>query len=167
MADYRRHFDEGRRHERDWSDRANDEVRSWFGDDKARQRRGNDERDDRFPYGGDRGSRHEEWRALPVVVVTASLLAACSRASSSSAASTSHGSRRAETGRRREGSRYANFAASAGIRCTVGSNLELGIGSAAMIHFALSAPAIDAGVSLPGVTSDRHGVPRPVTIAIP
>jgi osmotically-inducible protein OsmY len=66
MADYRRHFDEGpRRHERDWSDRANDEVRSWFGDEKARQRRGNDERDDRFPYGGERVSRHEEWRASP------------------------------------------------------------------------------------------------------
>ena len=39
MADYRRHYDEGpRRHERDWSDRAGDEVRSWFGDDQARQR---------------------------------------------------------------------------------------------------------------------------------
>src|SRR5688572_169771 len=45
MADYRRHYDEGpRRHERDWSDRAGDEVRSWLGDDQARQRRGNDER---------------------------------------------------------------------------------------------------------------------------
>ena len=70
MADYRRHYEEGpRRHDRDWSDRANDEVRSWFGDDKARQRphptRGNDERDDRLPYGGDRSSRHEEWRTSP------------------------------------------------------------------------------------------------------
>jgi L-alanine-DL-glutamate epimerase-like enolase superfamily enzyme len=37
----------------------------------------------------------------------------------------------------------AEFAASAGIKCTIGSNLELGAGSAAMIHFALSAPAID------------------------
>lgn len=59
MADYRRHYDEGPRrihpnahslrvgdpgHERDWSDRAGDEVRSWLGDDQARQRRGNDER---------------------------------------------------------------------------------------------------------------------------
>jgi osmotically-inducible protein OsmY len=49
MADYRRHYDEGPRrfrpgHERDWSDRAGDEVRSWVGDDQARQRRGNDER---------------------------------------------------------------------------------------------------------------------------
>src|SRR5688572_4991092 len=45
MADYRRHYDEGpRRHERDWSDRAGDEVRSWLGDDQARQRRGHDER---------------------------------------------------------------------------------------------------------------------------
>src|SRR5918993_3456114 len=66
MADYRRHIDDGpRRHERDWSDRAGDEVRSWFGDDKARQRRGNDERDDRFPYGGDRSARHDEWRNSP------------------------------------------------------------------------------------------------------
>jgi muconate cycloisomerase len=39
----------------------------------------------------------------------------------------------------------AGFARSAGIKCTIGSNLELGVGSAAMIHLALSAPAIDAG----------------------
>jgi L-alanine-DL-glutamate epimerase-like enolase superfamily enzyme len=38
----------------------------------------------------------------------------------------------------------AAFAHSAGIKCTVGSNLELGIGTAAMIHLALSAPGIDA-----------------------
>ncbi len=38
----------------------------------------------------------------------------------------------------------AKFAESAGIKCTIGSNLELGVGSAAMIHLALSAPAIDA-----------------------
>jgi muconate cycloisomerase len=38
----------------------------------------------------------------------------------------------------------ADFAHSVGIKCTVGSNLELGVGSAAMIHFALSAPAVDA-----------------------
>jgi muconate cycloisomerase len=38
----------------------------------------------------------------------------------------------------------AQFADSVGIKCTVGSNLELGVGSAAMIHFALSAPAIAA-----------------------
>jgi osmotically-inducible protein OsmY len=64
MADYRRNYDDGpRRHERDWSDRAGDEVRSWFGDEKARQRRGNDERDDRFPYGGDRNGGHDEWRS--------------------------------------------------------------------------------------------------------
>ncbi len=36
------------------------------------------------------------------------------------------------------------FAHSVGIKCTVGSNLELGVGSAAMIHLALSAPGIDA-----------------------
>jgi muconate cycloisomerase len=38
----------------------------------------------------------------------------------------------------------AEFGHSAGIKCTIGSNLELGIGSAAMIHLALSAPGIDA-----------------------
>jgi muconate cycloisomerase len=38
----------------------------------------------------------------------------------------------------------AEFADSAGIKCTIGSNLELGVGTAAMIHLALSAPAIDA-----------------------
>jgi osmotically-inducible protein OsmY len=72
MADYRRHYDEGPRrnhpnaqspragdgHERDWSDRANDEVRSWFGDDQARQRRGNDERGE-YGYREDRASRWE------------------------------------------------------------------------------------------------------------
>ena len=77
MADYRRHYEDGQRHhdhpdarspraggpghERDWSDRAGDEVRSWFGDDKARQRRGHDERDDRFPYGGYREDRASRW----------------------------------------------------------------------------------------------------------
>jgi muconate cycloisomerase len=40
----------------------------------------------------------------------------------------------------------AEFAGSAGIKCTIGSNLELGVGSAAMIHLALSAPAIDADI---------------------
>ena len=66
MADYRRQYDEGpRRHERDWSDRAGDEVRSWFGDEKARQRRGNDDRDDRFPHGGDHSPRHDDWRMSP------------------------------------------------------------------------------------------------------
>ena len=57
MADqYRRNYeDELRRAGRGgWTDRAGDEVRSWFGDDDARSRRGNDERDDRYPYGGDR-----------------------------------------------------------------------------------------------------------------
>jgi L-alanine-DL-glutamate epimerase-like enolase superfamily enzyme len=38
----------------------------------------------------------------------------------------------------------ADFAQSVGIKCTIGSNLELGIGSAAMIHLALSSPGIDA-----------------------
>jgi muconate cycloisomerase len=38
----------------------------------------------------------------------------------------------------------AEFAQSIGIKCTIGSNLELGVGSAAMIHLALSAPSIDA-----------------------
>jgi hypothetical protein len=63
MADYRRHFDDDSRdHERGWAGRAREEVRSWFGDESSRQRRGNDERDDRFPYGGDR-SRYDDRRA--------------------------------------------------------------------------------------------------------
>lgn len=66
MADYRRHYEARHgRHERDWSDRAGEEVRSWFGDEKARQRRGNDERDDRFPYGGERNGGHDDWRSQP------------------------------------------------------------------------------------------------------
>jgi muconate cycloisomerase len=38
--------------------------------------------------------------------------------------------------------RIADFAFSVGLACTVGSNLELGVGSAAMTHLALSSPAI-------------------------
>jgi len=38
----------------------------------------------------------------------------------------------------------AKFAEAAGIKCTIGSNLELGVGSAAMIHLACGAPQIDA-----------------------
>jgi osmotically-inducible protein OsmY len=49
MADYRRHYEEGH------------EPRSWFGDDTSRQRRGNDERDDRYPYGGQREDRASRW----------------------------------------------------------------------------------------------------------
>ncbi|HEX5472550.1 MAG TPA: mandelate racemase/muconate lactonizing enzyme family protein [Lacipirellulaceae bacterium] len=38
----------------------------------------------------------------------------------------------------------AEFAHSVGIKCTIGSNLELGVGSAAMVHLALCAPGIDS-----------------------
>ncbi len=38
----------------------------------------------------------------------------------------------------------AKFAQSAGLSCTVGSNLELGIGSAAMTHLAIATSGIDA-----------------------
>ncbi len=65
MADYRRDYDgRHRRPAREGADRT-DQVRSWFGDDKARQRRGNEEREDRFPYGGDREGSHDEWRSHP------------------------------------------------------------------------------------------------------
>jgi osmotically-inducible protein OsmY len=65
MADYRRDYDgRHRRPAREGADRT-DQVRSWFGDDKARQHRGNDERDDRFPYGGDRDADHDDWRSEP------------------------------------------------------------------------------------------------------
>ncbi|EEF61451.1 mandelate racemase/muconate lactonizing enzyme family protein [Pedosphaera parvula] len=40
--------------------------------------------------------------------------------------------------------KIAQFAESVGLKCTVGSNLELGIGSAAMIHLAIATHAIDA-----------------------
>lgn len=59
MADHRRDYDAGhRRHERDWSDRAGDEVRSWFGDNNARQRR-HDEREAPSPRVGDPGPRDD------------------------------------------------------------------------------------------------------------
>jgi len=38
----------------------------------------------------------------------------------------------------------ANFALASGIKCTIGSNLELGIGSAAMIHLGLASRGITA-----------------------
>jgi len=38
----------------------------------------------------------------------------------------------------------AEFAAARGIKCTLGSNLELGVGSAAMIHLAAAVPGIAA-----------------------
>jgi hypothetical protein len=61
MADHRRNYedDSPRWHDRNWTDRMRDEARSWFGDEKSRRRRGNDERDDRYPYGGDRASRYD------------------------------------------------------------------------------------------------------------
>jgi osmotically-inducible protein OsmY len=72
MADYRRHYEDApRRHDREWSDRAADEVRSWFGDDDARRRRHVDDRDDRYGYGSDRSPRHEpsdrgsRWEGAP------------------------------------------------------------------------------------------------------
>ena len=40
--------------------------------------------------------------------------------------------------------KIAAFAQSAGLKCTVGSNLELGVGSAAMVHLAISTPGIAA-----------------------
>jgi L-alanine-DL-glutamate epimerase-like enolase superfamily enzyme len=40
--------------------------------------------------------------------------------------------------------KIAEFAASAGIKCTVGSNLELGVGSAAMVHLAIATRGITA-----------------------
>jgi hypothetical protein len=63
MSDYRWHDDDYRRGERrGWTDRTADEVRSWFGDDDARIRRGNDERQDRYPYGGERSWRDRDER---------------------------------------------------------------------------------------------------------
>ena len=43
-----------------------------------------------------------------------------------------------------EARKIAAFAHSAGVKCTVGSNLELGIGSAAMVHLALATREITA-----------------------
>jgi muconate cycloisomerase len=40
--------------------------------------------------------------------------------------------------------RIADYAASAGLKCTVGSNLELGVGSAAMVHLAIATQAVTA-----------------------
>ncbi len=40
--------------------------------------------------------------------------------------------------------KIAQFAESKGLKCTVGSNLELGVGSAAMIHLAIASPGITA-----------------------
>src|SRR3989440_12818598 len=40
--------------------------------------------------------------------------------------------------------KIADFAQAAGLKCTVGSNLELGVGSAAMVHLAMAARGIAA-----------------------
>jgi L-alanine-DL-glutamate epimerase-like enolase superfamily enzyme len=40
--------------------------------------------------------------------------------------------------------KIADFAQNAGIKCTVGSNLELGVGSAAMVHLAIATRGINA-----------------------
>lgn len=40
--------------------------------------------------------------------------------------------------------KIAAFAQSAGLKCTLGSNLELGVGTAAMVHLAIATPGIDA-----------------------
>jgi hypothetical protein len=61
MPDNRWNDDDYRRDDRrSWSERAGDEVRSWFGDDEARMRRGNDERQERYPYGGERSWRDQD-----------------------------------------------------------------------------------------------------------
>ena len=41
--------------------------------------------------------------------------------------------------------RIADIAAASGLGCTIGSNLEMGVGTAAMLHLALASPAITAG----------------------
>ena len=43
-----------------------------------------------------------------------------------------------------EARKIAEFAQSAGLKCTVGSNLELGVGSAAMVHLAIATRGITA-----------------------
>ena len=40
--------------------------------------------------------------------------------------------------------KIAEFAKTAGLKCTVGSNLELGVGSAAMVHLAIATRGITA-----------------------
>src|SRR5204862_6302369 len=40
--------------------------------------------------------------------------------------------------------KIAKFAQGAGLKCTVGSNLELGVGSAAMVHLAMASHGIAA-----------------------
>lgn len=50
--DYRGHYEGERRGgRRDWTDRAGDEMRSWLGDDEARIRREQDERQERYRSG--------------------------------------------------------------------------------------------------------------------
>jgi hypothetical protein len=54
--DYRRRYDND--NDRDWGERAGDEVRSWFGDDDAERRRRMDERrNDRYDYDDNRNYR--------------------------------------------------------------------------------------------------------------
>ena len=72
MADYRRHIDERPgRHDRDWSDRASDEVRPWFGDRATGSYRTDDrgyhdryrQREDGYPYRDREYAAEEYYRA--------------------------------------------------------------------------------------------------------
>jgi hypothetical protein len=57
-----RHGRDWRREERGFTDRARDEVRSWFGDEEAERRRRLDERESRYQ---DRGTSYDEGWASP------------------------------------------------------------------------------------------------------
>ena len=59
----------------------------------------------------------------------------------------------------------AQFAATAGLRCTIGSNLEMDLGTSAMLHLAVAAPALATLVdhdTIGPLYYDRHFTPNPI-----
>ncbi|MGH9628197.1 MAG: mandelate racemase/muconate lactonizing enzyme family protein [Bryobacteraceae bacterium] len=63
--------------------------------------------------------------------------------------------------------KIAAVAESAGLICTIGSNMELGVASAAMIHLAVSTPAIDADTIPPDILSHHFYETNLLTESLP
>jgi muconate cycloisomerase len=59
----------------------------------------------------------------------------------------------------------AQMAATAGLRCVIGSNLEMDLGTAAMLHLAVAMPELAGGVdhdTIGPLYYDRHFTPTPI-----
>jgi muconate cycloisomerase len=62
----------------------------------------------------------------------------------------------------------AQIAAAAGLRCTIGSNLEMDLGASAMLHLAVAAPALATEVDhdiIGPLYYERHFTATPIRFA--